>query len=94
MNDWRADAACRGLGPSLFYADGKDDQALAPAARRICATCPVADDCLDEALAGNELFGIWAGTSARERLYLRRRRSLTRAGSYATGPRPRIDVAS
>lgn len=93
MNDWRARAACRGMGPTLFYADGKEDQWVAPAARRVCAGCPVADECLDAALAQREEFGVWAGTTPRQRQIIRRRRQLTRQGHYAVGPRPRYPQA-
>ena len=36
-------------------------------AKRICAACPVRDDCLQYALENDERFGIWGGLSERER---------------------------
>lgn len=45
---------------SGFDADGQ-------AAKRICASCPVQDDCLAVALTYNEDFGIWGGLTAAER---------------------------
>lgn len=86
MNDWRADAACRGLDPDLFYAEGRGGMESYDA-RRICAGCPVAAQCLDEALATNELFGVGGGHTARQRMLLRRTRHLTRHGHYSVGPR-------
>jgi WhiB family redox-sensing transcriptional regulator len=76
------------MGPSLFYADGAGDP-VTVIARRVCAVCPVAKHCLVESLIGDEQFGVWAGTTPRERQVLRRRRSMTRQGAYAVGPRPR-----
>lgn len=40
-------------------------------AREICAECPARDACADHALA--EKFGVWGGTSERERRRLRRK---------------------
>ena len=48
-----------------FPLSGFDDDAQA--AKRICASCPVQDDCLAVALTFNEDFGIWGGLTAAER---------------------------
>jgi WhiB family transcriptional regulator, redox-sensing transcriptional regulator len=45
-----------------------------PRAGRICAVCPVKDECLDYALRNPSLDGIWGGTSEEERRKIRRRR--------------------
>jgi WhiB family redox-sensing transcriptional regulator len=67
---WHALAACRGKGTDAFFPDrGEplDD------ARAVCAGCPVRRECLDFALEGStHLYGVWAGTSERERRRLRR----------------------
>ena len=59
--------------PELYQAfwDEKSGKARAKA-KAVCATCPVIDRCLEEALADNEVFGIWAGTGRRDREVLRR----------------------
>ena len=41
------------------------------AARRICATCPVAKDCLDYALVNPAEQGVWGGSSYRQRKLIR-----------------------
>lgn len=64
-------AACRGVDPDLFFPDR--GESLEPA-KRVCRGCPVQVACLDHALAGNEKFGVWGGTSERERRRLRRER--------------------
>lgn len=48
-----------------FPLSGFDDQGQA--AKRVCASCPVQDDCLQVALTFNEDYGIWGGLTAAER---------------------------
>lgn len=69
--DWMTAAACRGRSDVDFF-PGRGEPG--DEARAICATCQVRDDCLDYALSlpGNA-DGVWAGTSKRERVTLRRR---------------------
>lgn len=70
---WRADAACRDAPPGLFFA-GPHENDVAARAREVCASCPVRLECLEFALTHDERFGIWGGTSERERRRLRRAR--------------------
>lgn len=56
----------------MFFPNRGENTAPAKAA---CGRCPVKDDCLDFALTNGEKFGIWGGTSERERRRIRRRRS-------------------
>lgn len=56
-----ADAACGADGGSqahLFFSEELEDIA---AAKRICATCPVLEQCLEGALARKEPLGVWGG---------------------------------
>lgn len=64
---WVTRGACRGseVPTWLFYVDDEDLESI-DAARAICATCQVADECLAYATA-NRLDGIWGGTTAAER---------------------------
>jgi WhiB family redox-sensing transcriptional regulator len=68
---WMADAACRGMGPDLFF--GERGWSSAPA-KQVCASCPVRQPCLDYALELGDLDaqGLWGGTSQRERRAMRR----------------------
>lgn len=55
------DAACGVDGGSqahLFFSEELEDIA---AAKRICATCPVLEQCLEGALARKEPLGVWGG---------------------------------
>ena len=62
------DAACRGSDPELFYAEAG---AAVLRAKATCASCDVRERCLEWAVKREE-FGVWGGTTARERAALRR----------------------
>ena len=68
---WKSRAACRGLSSEVFYP--ADDDAVATA-KSICASCRVAPDCLEHAIAVREKDGIWGGATERERRSIVRRR--------------------
>ena len=61
---WTADARCAETDPKIFYPENGHN---APAAKAICAGCPVRDACLTWALERREGFGVWGGLSAKER---------------------------
>lgn len=63
-NDWMLQARCLDADPEAFF---PEKGGSTREAKRICAACPVRDDCLDYALANDERFGIWGGLSERER---------------------------
>ena len=68
-DDWRDRASCAGLDVDDFVPDGQG-ACVPPEVLRVCASCPVVQDCLDFALRSKERFGFWAGTSPRERRLL------------------------
>ncbi len=68
---WAVFAACREVGDVNFFPQSKAEER---AAIEICTMCPVREDCLEHALATNERFGIWGGTTDKERRKLARRR--------------------
>jgi WhiB family redox-sensing transcriptional regulator len=58
---WWADARCNDTAATLagmFFSEELQDIA---AAKRICALCPVMEDCLAGALARREPWGVWGG---------------------------------
>lgn len=67
---------CRSVDPDLFYAHedvrGRGLLAQENSAKKVCGTCYVQAECLAYALEKNEKFGVWGGTTARERLRMRR----------------------
>ncbi|WP_424556268.1 WhiB family transcriptional regulator [Streptacidiphilus pinicola] len=48
------------------------------AAKRVCAGCPVLDECRTYALEAREPYGVWGGMSEDERAALLRMRRLRR----------------
>lgn len=58
---WRLDAACRGMGPAMFFPAGRDWDAQVAKALRVCWSCPVRTQCGDHADAAGEANGIWGG---------------------------------
>lgn len=66
---WQDEALCAQIDIDLFFPD-KGGSVLA--AKRICAQCPVTRECLDDALAHNDRFGVWGGLSEQERRRMKR----------------------
>jgi WhiB family redox-sensing transcriptional regulator len=62
-----ARAACAGTDPDCFFPEsgGQWDLVIA---RRICAGCPIKVECLNWALKNREAYGIWGGTTYKQRL--------------------------
>jgi len=71
-HEWRDDSACAGADDALFFPPA-EDESLAMPAKKICAGCPVQQQCLQYALATNQTEGVWGGMSSGDRRRLRRR---------------------
>ncbi len=67
--EWMAFAACWGEPSAVFF---PDQGSMGEAAKALCAGCSVRIECLDYAMANEDLEGIWGGTSSRERRRMRR----------------------
>jgi len=65
-----SEGACAGVDPELFF---PERGASTREAKTVCSTCPVRAECLGWALTNHEKFGIWGGTSERERRRIKRR---------------------
>jgi WhiB family redox-sensing transcriptional regulator len=70
---WMAEGACREHPPNVFF---PQDGVGVEVARRICATCPVRELCLEYAVSNRIEHGVWGGTSERGRRRLARSRQL------------------
>jgi WhiB family redox-sensing transcriptional regulator len=69
--DWREDALCAQTGGDDHHPlDG--DRAAAQRAKKICQACTVTAECLAWALEHDQRFGVWGGTTERERRDMRR----------------------
>lgn len=66
---WSDHGACNGYAnPDAFFPE-EGDQGLE--GKRVCAGCPVRDECLTDALERHEMHGTWGGASERVRRHLR-----------------------
>lgn len=61
---WAAEGTCRQVDPEIFFPEKGQS---ARDAKRVCANCPVAAECLEYALVNGERSGIFGGYSERER---------------------------
>ncbi|HEY2101459.1 MAG TPA: WhiB family transcriptional regulator [Pseudonocardia sp.] len=69
--EW-ADGSCAETDPEIFYPD-KGGSTREP--RVVCGRCSIRPECLEWALATDQRFGIWGGTSPEERKAIRRSRA-------------------
>ena len=75
---WKEDAACVGTSdPDLFFPRRGES---VNAARTICSSCPVREDCLETALSVGPAddWGIWGGMTLNQRQEIRRQRKRSR----------------
>jgi hypothetical protein len=79
---WVADAACRGL-TTLFYSISTVDIAQA---KKVCAGCPVIDECRQAAQERPTRFGVWGGQSVKQQ-----RAERPRSGSTMSAPSSTIE---
>jgi WhiB family redox-sensing transcriptional regulator len=79
---WLDFAKCKGLPGNLFYSDHQHNNTQVQEARSVClgthpdhpGRCPVLEACLDYAIENGERWGVWGGTSERERRRIKRQR--------------------
>jgi WhiB family transcriptional regulator, redox-sensing transcriptional regulator len=77
LESWRRNAACNGTHTDLFFPVGEvgeEPVRQAEEAKVVCFACPVRQECLEYALATDQPFGIWGGTTEAERRAIKRRR--------------------
>jgi WhiB family transcriptional regulator, redox-sensing transcriptional regulator len=67
---WLESAECAGMDPALFFPARGDFRAV-DAARAVCSGCPVRSECLAYAISHSEHYGVWGGTSERQRRRIR-----------------------
>lgn len=80
--DWQDGALCSGMDPNIFFNDEKSlDKHYLGVVREICSNCAVSADCLQTALSNDDAFGIWGGTTERERRRMKKRLPVQRSPS-------------
>ena len=78
---WMNEAKCRGMNVEIFF--GKEyhgRQRHRPTltsieirrAKAVCAVCPVLEECFTFAMENDEEYGVWGGTTHRDRERLKR----------------------
>ena len=80
--DWMRQGACRDQDPELFFPTSIKIEAAAEAVR-VCASCPVWQQCRAYALATPVLQGVWGGLTEGQRRQTRRRNARSRKGAAA-----------
>lgn len=71
---WMGQGNCRNYPPGVFF---PSDGVGVDRARRICASCPVSESCLEYALEQRIDHGVWGGCSERERRRILKRRRVS-----------------
>lgn len=85
--EWQLVGSCRDADPTLFFhPEGERGPARRnrdAAAKAVCASCPVLDQCREHALAVREPYGVWGGLTEddREAIYISRRHASMPAAS-------------
>jgi WhiB family redox-sensing transcriptional regulator len=69
--EWQLRGACRGADTTVFFLPegerGPRKRRRERAAKTICRTCPVLEQCAAFALAIREPYGVWGGLTPEER---------------------------
>ncbi len=73
VTPWREAAACLEVENQVSFFPDKEDVGGIAKAKAVCASCPVASECLTWAIETNQGEGIWGGHTPRERRVIRRR---------------------
>jgi len=72
--EWQYQGACRDADDTLFFHPegerGSTRRRRAEAAKAICATCAVINECREQSLRVREPYGVWGGLSEDERAVL------------------------
>jgi WhiB family transcriptional regulator, redox-sensing transcriptional regulator len=80
--EWQLQGSCRDADPRLFFhPEGERGPARRErdaAARQVCSTCPVLQQCRSHALTVREPYGVWGGLTEddREAIYAGQRQHL------------------
>lgn len=69
--DWMQRAACREMNPETFHPHRGEDSRPA---KKVCAGCPVREECLEWSFVSREKQGVWGGLSERQRRSTRRKK--------------------
>ncbi len=69
--EWQYEGACRDLDTEMFFHPegerGPSRRRRAAEAKKVCAICPVLEECRAHSIAAREPYGIWGGLTEEER---------------------------
>lgn len=71
---WTASALCAQTDPEQFFPEKKGD---ATAAKQVCASCDVVQECLAYALRTRQTVGVWGGKTERQLRDIRKKARTT-----------------
>jgi len=71
MSDWVDKADCKNVPIEIFFPNQGGSTQLA---RRICATCPVRQQCINYAIANHIEYGVWGGMIVGSRAFSKYKR--------------------
>ncbi|MEY9894300.1 WhiB family redox-sensing transcriptional regulator [Catenulispora sp. MAP5-51] len=75
--EWQESAACRDVSDTLFFSPFRERGAARrereARAQKVCAGCPVREECAQFAMEIGEEHGTWGGMTSQERVELLRR---------------------
>jgi hypothetical protein len=72
--DWQDDAACYGIEDRSIFFPGRGESS--DPAKKVCAGCPVREECLNYAEVNLLKYGVWGGLSERQRRIRRKGRQM------------------
>ena len=85
--EWRYQGACRTLDTEMFFHPdgerGPSRRNRAAEAKRVCAGCPVVNECRSHSLRAREPYGVWGGLTEEERRRVLRELDAKRLGGVA-----------
>ena len=99
---WHQQAACKGQTHIFFPSDtAEGDQTnykmikrRTERAKEICFSCPVQRECFQEAMYSREFYGVWGGSTEKERETIRKRGIFDLKEAFRYVERPRSDIRS
>lgn len=78
--EWQYQGACKSMDTEMFFLDdrmrGSEKTKRERKAVEICNRCPVIQQCLNHALKVPEIYGVWGGTTADQRISILRRKKV------------------
>jgi WhiB family redox-sensing transcriptional regulator len=86
--EWQNEGLCKNQDTNNFFLEenlrGPQKAQKVLNAKKICAPCPVKQQCLEHALNVPEYYGVWGGLSEEERAVILKRRGVWKSGHINT----------